>query len=502
MPTAITTHVSAINQAFQAITYELNEVAERDGCTSAEYQLLESDLLALETAVNSHATIAAIVTVLAQRSNAAHSVGSTHVVDYLTKKFGLSRTEAFNRINLAATMFPPEEESIEEEKPAPQPETKKNSKKEKAPPKSGKRKQQEQISAEKHAIITQELQNLNPHTSPTKQELFDQALSQARWRIPEDLRTWIRTEVRRINASNPDPITSLEKRYLALSQPDANNMVRVHGLIPAATAALIKANMSPLTKRGDLVDVLPSDDIRSSGQRHADALHHIMTLYNQGIIAKNNAGIGSIVISMTTDDLDILNITDAQGLSTLYPTNTGYRLNLAEIMNLVAARYDFAVLLNGKTGQALNVGRMKRSATLEQRVALFASELVCSAPDCERPQLECDIHHLDPWIRGGLTNLKNLTQQCFNHHPRNDDTRSGTNGKGYMDRDSSSDRVGHYPAQGTGPEFNNTAAHESSGGAWARQKHQRGSPPGWIAKKRQSSATPWPDDGGLFHHPA
>ncbi|WP_230622972.1 HNH endonuclease signature motif containing protein, partial [Corynebacterium glutamicum] len=160
-------------------------------------------------------------------------------------------------------------------------------------------------------------------------------------------------------------------------------------------------------------------------------------------------------------DLDEINHGDhgdGSILNKLYPTNTGYSLNLAEIMNLIAAKYDFAVLLDGATGQPLNVNRMQRSANLTQRIALFASELVCSAPNCDRPQLECEVHHLDPWIRGGLTNLVNLTHQCFNHHPRNDDTRTGVNGKGFMDRDPVTGRVGHYPVGGEGPVFNRSAA--------------------------------------------
>ena len=62
------------------------------------------------------------------------------------------------------------------------------------------------ISAEKHAIITDELARLNPNTAPSAEELRTQALSQAIWRTPEDLRTWLRHQVTTANKNNPNPI--------------------------------------------------------------------------------------------------------------------------------------------------------------------------------------------------------------------------------------------------------------------------------------------------------
>ena len=511
----ITAQVSAISTSLHSISEQLNTLITEDSVTPTEYQTLEKDFIALEHAINLHSTIAAQTTILAERTNAAHSIGSTHLLDYLVETFQLSRKQAHNRITLAHTLYPPASEPPEptdeepdasagtepEDGPAPDAGAEPADQDELGdsgepvdPGEPEKKTQQSKISAEKHAIITEELDRLNPQTRPSKQELLEQALRQAVWRKPEDLRAWLRQQVTKTNNSHPDPIAAMSKRYLSLSQPDANNMVRINGLIPAATAALITANTAPLTKRGDLVEALPSDDTRTRSQRYADALHHIMEVYNSGIVTPNRGGTASIIISMTTDDLDAMDTPGNESpLHTLYPTNTGYSLNLAEIMNLIAARYDFAVLLDGATGQPLNVGRTRRSATFEQKIALFASELVCTGNNCSRPALECQIHHLDPWVRGGLTNLSNLTQQCFNHHPRNDDSRTGTNGKGYMARDASTGKVGHFSADGSGPHFNKSAAAQQSGGEWARSKH----------RNRRAEAQPPPDDDfGLFERPA
>ncbi|ANE04509.1 HNH endonuclease signature motif containing protein [Corynebacterium crudilactis] len=528
---ALTTHVATVTTALHAISNHLGTFITDDDTTPEQYATLEDDLINLENAINHHATIAAQAAALAERTNAAHTIGSTHLIDYLTTTFGLSKARAHHRITLAHSLYPkpttpspgsngdksnggPDGSSNDDDSgdddPDPEPEAEPGQEPASGsePGTSGGAGTPEpthpggtHISAEKHAIITDELTHLNPNTTPSYKDLRDQALGQAIWRTPEDLRTWLRHQITTANTVYPNPITAMGKRYLALSKPDANNMVRIHGLIPASTAALITANTAPLTKRGDLVDIPASDDTRNRGQRYADALHHIMDTYNHGIVTPARGGTASIIISMTTDDIDDINHSDASPLNTLYPTNTGYSLNLAEIMNLIAAKYDFAVLLDGATGQPLNVHRMQRNANLTQRIAVFASELVCSAPNCDRPQLECEIHHLDPWIRGGLTNLVNLTQQCFNHHPRNDDTRSGVNGKGFMDRDPVTGRVGHYPPGGdNGPVFNRSAAADASGGAWARRKHRATGPPG--GQQPPDPPGPYPNDGGLFHRPA
>ncbi|GFK19726.1 HNH endonuclease signature motif containing protein [Corynebacterium glutamicum] len=496
---SITTHVQALATALNAIDNHLASMLDH-GVTPDQYKAIEPDLIALEHTINHHATIAAQTTALAERTNAAQSIGSTHLIDYLTTTFGLSKARAHHRINLAHSLYPipkpssgsgnggnggnpdggpdggdsGDDSGDDDPDPEPNPDDGKGK-----PDDDGDKPRGPRISAEKHAIITDELARLNPNTTPSAEELRNQALSQAIWRTPEDLRTWLRHHVTTANKNNPNPITAMKRRYLSVGKPDADNMVRISGLVPAATAALITANTAPLAKRGNLVDTPATEDMRTRGQRHADALHHIMDIYNHGIVTPARGGTASIIISMTTDDLDEINHGDhgdGSLLNKLYPTNTGYSLNLAEIMNLIAAKYDFAVLLDGATGQPLNVNRMQRSANLTQRIALFASELVCSAPNCDRPQLECEVHHLDPWIRGGLTNLVNLTHQCFNHHPRNDDSRTGVNGKGFMDRDPVTGRVGHYPVGGEGPVFNRSAAADRSGGAWARRKHH-GPPP-------------------------
>jgi hypothetical protein len=40
----------------------------------------------------------------------------------------------------------------------------------------------------------------------------------------------------------------------------------------------------------------------------------------------------------------------------------------------------------------------------------------CAAEGCQRPTAWCDAHHLDPWSRGGRTDLADGVLICGAHH--------------------------------------------------------------------------------------
>jgi hypothetical protein len=73
------------------------------------------------------------------------------------------------------------------------------------------------------------------------------------------------------------------------------------------------------------------------------------------------------------------------------------------------------VVLDGR-GVVLDQGRAKRLATAEQRTAIEAMHRTCSHPDCTVTIDDCRIHHIDPWLRGGRTDLAGLAPLCEVHH--------------------------------------------------------------------------------------
>lgn len=69
------------------------------------------------------------------------------------------------------------------------------------------------------------------------------------------------------------------------------------------------------------------------------------------------------------------------------------------------------------SGQAIDVGREHRLFTRKQRIALAARDGGCRWPNCERPPVWTEAHHILHWKRDyGNTDLTNGILLCRHHH--------------------------------------------------------------------------------------
>ncbi|WP_324189260.1 HNH endonuclease signature motif containing protein, partial [Nocardia otitidiscaviarum] len=74
------------------------------------------------------------------------------------------------------------------------------------------------------------------------------------------------------------------------------------------------------------------------------------------------------------------------------------------------------MLFDGK-GLPLHLGRGRyRLASSWQRLACIAADRGCTRPGCEAPATMCAVHHMVPWLRGGRTDIENLTLVCDRCH--------------------------------------------------------------------------------------
>ena len=64
----------------------------------------------------------------------------------------------------------------------------------------------------------------------------------------------------------------------------------------------------------------------------------------------------------------------------------------------------------------LDLGRQERFFNDTQRTALATIYDSCAADDCDRPYAWSELHHQDPWSRGGLTDLNRALPLCGYHH--------------------------------------------------------------------------------------
>ncbi|HEY9314092.1 HNH endonuclease signature motif containing protein [Williamsia sp.] len=84
----------------------------------------------------------------------------------------------------------------------------------------------------------------------------------------------------------------------------------------------------------------------------------------------------------------------------------------------------FLALLDDKH-RPLFLGRERRLATADQRMALIAAERGCSRPYCDAPATEVAVHHMREWPKGGRTDITVLTLVCDPDHAQIHDAETG-----------------------------------------------------------------------------
>lgn len=382
----------------------------------------------LERALDTKATIDAAFAFVADRAEAGRMVSSTRTIDYLMKRLRLTHHEATARLSNGNRLFAPEPEPEPEDDAAVEEHTAllelrlKASKGDAVPEKMA-------------TMIERELKNLSPKAQPGPHRLRVRATDLGKEKSYTFVRDWLRRQIRQANESarENNPFAALAKRRLAFSRPDADGGIFINGYVDAATAAMLKSAFAPARNSGS-ADLSPAEDRRTFEQRMADQLAHIVGSF---LSASQNPqhGIGSVVMTTTLEDVENLSP------STRLATSAGVELNPLDALRIGAARHDFLCVVD-EQGVPLDLRRTKRTASVWQKLALAASELVCTHPDCSRPWVECDVHHLQAWSFGGMTDLKNLTLLCRAHHVNNNDRRNGANNMGHAERCPITGRVG------------------------------------------------------------
>lgn len=498
-PQELVNQIDALLERLQAVV-EVSAFAE-----------LSQPMEELERAMAKKAFADARFAWLAHLADAGRLVGSTRTVDYLTHALDIDHATATARLNAGRLLFdaPSPDPGPEPAEPSPDPaeaarreeeERKRREQAERdAAARAEARGRARRVRESKQRVIDQELERLSDTCDPSKAELHALALKEAGKRSEKDLRQWLRAKVQDANRRGRTPedrrdrLTARKNRTVWLGQQDADGGVPFGGYLTAEMAAALRAALAPGRVGGSNTVVAPEEDKRTMRQRMADQFFAII----RGHLSapeRQARGIGSLVIATTLEDLRHV---DAD---TRFETNTGYTLNALEVLLAGGAGSDFAVLMDGLTPVPLTMGRSTRTATLEQRLALAASELVCSGRGCDTPLVMSDIHHIVAFANGGRTDIENLTIACRPCHVTNNDKWDGSGGLGHFERDLRTGTVGWRPPDGGDLQFNET--HKRSRAPGERLRARPKAPP----KSTSSPAPPGspevpdppPEDGGLF----
>jgi hypothetical protein len=113
--------------------------------------------------------------------------------------------------------------------------------------------------------------------------------------------------------------------------------------------------------------------------------------------------------------VDLPTLADGLHAHSICETSNGIPLPVDTVRRLCCEAHVIPIVL-GADGEALAVGREQRVANRGQRRALRAMYRTCAHPHCDVPFDHCQIHHVIPWERFGLTDLENLLPLCSKHH--------------------------------------------------------------------------------------
>jgi hypothetical protein len=117
--------------------------------------------------------------------------------------------------------------------------------------------------------------------------------------------------------------------------------------------------------------------------------------------------------------IDLERLRDQLGAAHL---DTGHDLSAAETRRLACSAGVLPAILDGSS-LPLDLGRTKRFYTEAQRVALATTYDRCAVEHCDRPYAWTDLHHENPWARGGSTDLHLAVPLCGPDHQRAHDPR-------------------------------------------------------------------------------
>lgn len=168
---------------------------------------------------------------------------------------------------------------------------------------------------------------------------------------------------------------------------------------------------SPTMDRDTLVKAA-GRDTRTAGQRNHDALkaglRHVLA---SGILGSHRGLPVTAIITMTLKQLE-----EATGVTT---TASGGMLPIRDALRMAEFAHPVLCIFD-HSGRPLHLGRNKRLASADQRLALIAASRGCTRPGCDAPASMTAVHHVKGWKSnhtkgpddGGATDIENLDLAC------------------------------------------------------------------------------------------
>jgi hypothetical protein len=160
---------------------------------------------------------------------------------------------------------------------------------------------------------------------------------------------------------------------------------------------------------GEPGDEIASRDMRSHAQRQHNALNALVRgqLGDPKLVQHNGLPV-TVIVSTTLQELR-----SGAGRAV---TGGGTLLPMRDLIRLASHAWHYLAVFDKHSERPLYLGRTRRIASPDQRIVLYAKDRGCTHPGCDVPGYWSEVHHIDEWAAGGLTDADKLTFACAPNH--------------------------------------------------------------------------------------
>ena len=268
------------------------------------------------------------------------------------------------------------------------------------------------VSPDHAAVIVQATASLPEGVDPQSAETIERHLVERAARLdPRQLRREARRALSRVEADRAvvdahegalvrdEEQQALARTRLTLHE-NADGTLSGHFTVPAVPGAIltrvIHSMTAPRRARMGATAAQAGDGASRRDWAHQAGLALVELLEHLPTDRLHTKTAATVVITLDYDKL-----VDAVGAAGL---DTGEVISAGDLRRLACGAGLVPAVLNGPS-LPLDLGRTSRLFTEHQRVALATRNSTCAAEGCERPFAWCELHHRDPWSRGGRTDL-------------------------------------------------------------------------------------------------
>lgn len=287
------------------------------------------------------------------------------------------------------------------------------------------------LSAEHAGVIVQATAQLPPATTPEQCAVVERALiEKAVTLAPQQLRRHARRAVAAIeedlaavdaheNALLVDQESAARAKTRLTLHDNGDGTVTGRFTVPVLQGHLLRKIVQAMTapRRGRLgasrAQVGDNVGIRTDWDRaRGEAFCELLERLPVDHLTPKTAA--TIVVTMTEESV--------KGSLKVAGLDTGADVSAGEARRLLCNAGVIPAVLGGNS-LPLDLGRSARLFSEAQRVAVGLTHQTCAADGCDRPVAWTELHHRDPWARGGKTDLEEAVPVCHFHHQRIHDPR-------------------------------------------------------------------------------